>query len=89
MTAWFLYARFQARTPFQPTWGGPDYISRGSDLSSASFVEVVIRTAIGGALFTGFLVLCWHWFIRRWWEKGTDPPIVGERESGLGAAFGD
>ena len=23
MTSWFLYARFGARTPFQPFWGGP------------------------------------------------------------------
>lgn len=88
MTSWFLFARFQARTPFQPTWGGPAYVGQANDLSGASFIEVAIRTSIGGVLFAGFLALCWRWFIRRWWENGSDPPIVGDREPGLGAAFG-
>ncbi len=89
MTSWFLVARFRERTPFQPTWGGPAYIGPAKDLSNAPLVEVLVRTAIGAALFAGFLALCWHLFIRRWWERGEDPPIVGERERGLRAVFGD
>jgi membrane-bound metal-dependent hydrolase YbcI (DUF457 family) len=89
MTAWFLLARFRERVPFQPHWGGPDYVGRANDRSQASFVEVCIRTGIGGVCFAAFLYLCWRWFIKRWWEAGGDPPIVGERGTGLSVAFGD
>lgn len=70
MTVWFLYARFDARTPFQAVWGGPQYIE-GNDLSDAGFLEVLVRTTIGGVLFAAFLVLCWRLFVRRLWERGT------------------
>ena len=85
MVSWFLYARFDARTPFEPVWGGPNYIG-GNDLSDAGWVEVVVRTGIGGVLFGLFLWLCWRLFVRRLWDRGVDPPIV-ERGSGLAAAF--
>lgn len=85
MIAWFLYARFGARTPFQPVWGGPRYIS-GNDLSDAGWVEVVVRTGIGGVLFAGFLYLCWRAFGRRLWERGYDPPMT-ERGDGIHAVF--
>jgi hypothetical protein len=70
MTVWFLYARFGARTPFQAVWGGPEYIA-GNDLSDAGFLEVLVRTTIGGVLFAAFLLLCWRLFVRRLWERGT------------------
>jgi hypothetical protein len=70
MTTWFLYARFRARTPFQPVWGGPHYIP-GNDLSDAGPLEVLVRTTIGGILFAGFLWLCWRLFVRRLWARGT------------------
>ena len=85
MTTWFLYARFGARTPFQPSWAGPRYLE-GNDLSDATPWEVLLRTTIGGALFAAFLWLCWRLVIRRLWERATDPPIV-ERGPGLRAAF--
>lgn len=87
MVSWFLYARFEARTPFQPVWGGPHYVV-GNDISQTGFVEVAIRTGIAGVLFAGFLWLCWVGFVRRLWERGTDPPIV-TRGKGWRAAFGD
>jgi hypothetical protein len=70
MTVWFLYARFEARTPFQAVWGGPGYIE-GNDLSDAGFLEVLLRTTVGGVLFAAFLLLCWRLFVRRLWERGT------------------
>jgi hypothetical protein len=73
MTVWFLYARFEARTPFQAVWGGPEYIV-GNDLSDAGFLEVLVRTTIGGVLFAAFLLLCWRFFVRRLWERGTPTP---------------
>ncbi len=75
MVTWFLYARFDAKTPFQPVWGGPEYVE-GADLSDAGFVEVCIRTAIGGVLFFGFMYLCWRLFIKRLWDRGVDPPSM-------------
>lgn len=75
MTAWFLYARFQAKTPFQPIWGGPRYVV-GNDLSDAGPLEVVVRTTIAGILFAGFLWLLWRYLVRRLWERGNDPPLV-------------
>ncbi len=87
MTSWFLFARFDAKTPFQPVWGGPDYVN-GVDLSDAGWQEVLVRTTIGGVLFFAFLWLCWRVFIRRLWERGYDPPGV-ERGTGWSAAFGE
>ena len=46
----------------------------------------VIRTAIGGVLFAGFLWLCWVTFIRRLWKRGYDPAIT-QRGTGLKAVF--
>lgn len=69
LVSWFLYARFGARTPFQPVWGGPDYLV-GNDLSDAGPLEVAIRTGVGGALFALFLWGCWMSFGRRLWERG-------------------
>lgn len=85
MSSWFLYARFQARVPWQPTWGGPRYVP-GTDLSDAGWVEVVIRTGIGGVLFFAFLWVLWRWFVRDLWRRGFDAPIVS-RGSGLRAVF--
>jgi membrane-bound metal-dependent hydrolase YbcI (DUF457 family) len=85
MVSWFLYARLQVKVPFQPIWGGPRFVP-GNDLSDASFVEVTIRTAIGGVLFFAFVYLCWVTFIRRLWLRAVDPPHV-ERGSGLRVAF--
>ena len=85
MVSWFLYARFEVKTPFQPAWGGPHYLP-GNDLSDAGPLEVIVRTTIGGVLFAGFVWLCWVTFVRRLWNRGVDPPIV-ERGRGLRAAF--
>lgn len=85
MTSWFLYARFEAKTPFQPFWGGPRYLA-GNDLSDAGWEEVVLRTTIGGVLFVAFLLLCWRLFIRRLWMRASDPSII-KRGNGLRAAF--
>jgi membrane-bound metal-dependent hydrolase YbcI (DUF457 family) len=87
MISWFLYARFEAKTPFQPIWGGPRYVP-ATDLSGAPPLEVLIRTTIGGVLFALFLWLCWRFFVRRLWDRATDPPFV-RRGTGLRAAFGD
>ncbi len=86
MIVWFLYARFDAHTPFQPVWGGPRYVA-GNDLSDAGALEVIIRTSIGGVLFAAFLWLCWRLFIRRLWGRGYDPPMT-ERGTGIRAVFG-
>jgi len=75
MTAWFIYARFDARTPFEPIWGGPRYVT-GNDLSDAGVLEVVGRTTVGGVLFAAFLWLAWRLLLRRLWLRGTDPPHV-------------
>lgn len=88
MISWFLYARFDARTPFQPVWGGPGYVT-GNDLSDAGAWEVAVRTGIGGILFAAFLWLCWVGFVRRLWARGFDPAVVGERGRGLRAVFGE
>jgi hypothetical protein len=86
MVSWFLLARFQEKVPFQPVWNGPKYVP-ATDLSDAGPVEVLVKTGVGGVLFAGFLWLCWRLFLKRWWDRGVDPPMV-ERGSGLKAAFG-
>lgn len=75
LVAWFLYARFDVRTPFDPSWGGPRYID-GNDISDAGTLEVLVRTGIGGVLFVGFLWLCWRTFGRRLWKRGYDVPVA-------------
>ncbi len=85
MITWFIYARFGARTPWQPVWGGPHYVG-GNDISDAGFVEVLVRTTIGGALFAMFLWVCWRVFGARLWSRGVDAPAV-PRGRGLDAVF--
>jgi hypothetical protein len=85
MITWFLYARFEAKTPFQPVWRGPRYLP-ANDLSDAGVGEVVVRTTIGGLLFVAFLWLCWRAFGERLWRRGVDVPIV-ERGRGIDAVF--
>ncbi len=86
MVSWFLYARLEARAPLDLSWGGPYWVE-GNDLSDAGWVEVLVRTTLGGIAFAAFLWLCWWLFVRRLWERGIDPPEV-ERGRGLRAAFG-
>jgi membrane-bound metal-dependent hydrolase YbcI (DUF457 family) len=81
MTSWFLYARTEANAPIDWTWGGPNWVV-ANDLSDAGWVEVLLRTATGGALFALFVWLCWRLFIKRLWDRGVDPPFV-ERSQGL------
>ena len=76
MTVWFLYARTGAHTPFQPVWGGPDYLPVGVDLSAAGWTEVLLRTATGGVLFAGFAWVAWRAFGRRLWERAASPAIA-------------
>jgi membrane-bound metal-dependent hydrolase YbcI (DUF457 family) len=85
MIAWFLYARFGVRTPFQPIWGGPRYVP-GNDLSDATIPQMLLHTLVGGAMFAAFVWLAWIAFIRRLWRRGTDPPAV-IRGDGLQAVF--
>jgi hypothetical protein len=75
MLAWFLYARLVARVPFEPAWGGPSFVA-GTDLSDASFLEVLVRTTIGGIAFFAFLYACWLLFGRRLWARGIDVPAL-------------
>jgi LexA-binding, inner membrane-associated putative hydrolase len=86
MIVWIIYARFEARTPFQPEWGGPGYV-QGNDLSDAGALEVIGRTSIGAVLFAAFLWICWRLFIRRLWHRGYDPPMA-VRGTGVRAVFG-
>lgn len=74
LIAWFLYARFEAKTPFEPIWGGPAY-APGVDLSTMSWLEVTIRTLIGGVLFAACTWLLWTVFIRRLWRRAVDPVL--------------
>ncbi|MEZ5166036.1 MAG: metal-dependent hydrolase [Acidimicrobiales bacterium] len=87
MTAWFIYARTGADVDFNPVWGGPSWVE-GNDISSTGFVEVTIRTAIGGVLFFAMVWLCWRTFVKRLWDRGYDPPGL-ERGTGIHAVFGE
>lgn len=85
MIAWFMHARFGARTPLEIVWGGPSFVE-GNDLSDAGWVEVVVRTSIGGVLFFAFFWLCWKLFIGRLWARAEDVPGV-ERGTGIDAVL--
>jgi hypothetical protein len=64
--------------PFQPTWGGPTFVT-GTDLSDASFAEVLVRTTIGGVAFVALLYACWLVFGRRLWAGGDGAPALHPR----------
>lgn len=72
MVSWFLYARFDARTPLEAWWGSPSWVV-ANDLSSASAVEMVLRTLAGGVMFAAFWWLCWRLFGRRLWARAGTP----------------
>jgi membrane-bound metal-dependent hydrolase YbcI (DUF457 family) len=76
MTVWFLYARFDARVPFQPVLDGPAYLPAGVDPSDAGLGEVLLETAAGGVLFAGYLVAAWELVGRRLWERAASPAAV-------------
>jgi len=75
MITWFLYARLVDKAPFDPVWNGPGQV-QANDLSDAGWVEVLIRTTIGGVLFAAFLWVCWVVFVKRLWRRGSGPPSV-------------
>jgi membrane-bound metal-dependent hydrolase YbcI (DUF457 family) len=85
MISWFLYARFDRKAPWQPVWGGPNYI-RGTHLMTGPLQDVVVSLTLGGIAFAAFLYLLWVTLGRRLWRRGVDPEIV-ERGSGLRVAF--
>lgn len=86
IAAWLIYARNPSiDAPIDLSWGGPWWVE-GNDISDASFLEVLVRTTIGGVLFFLFMYLCWKLFIRRLWLRGEDPPQV-QRGKGLAAVF--
>jgi hypothetical protein len=75
MITWFLYARLVDKAPFDPVWNGPGQV-QANDLSDAGWVEVLIRTTIGGVLFAAFLWVCWVVFVKRLWSRGSGPPAM-------------
>ena len=75
MIAWFIHARLDDDASFEFGWGGPSWV-KGNDLSDAGWLEVLVRTSIGGVLFAAFLWLCWVLFIRRLWERADEPTEV-------------
>lgn len=83
MIVWFLYARFDVKAPWQPWWGAPLWV-KANDLSDAGVVEMLVRTALGGVMFTLFLMLCWRLFVKRLWIRAGESP--GEKVT-TGLAF--
>jgi membrane-bound metal-dependent hydrolase YbcI (DUF457 family) len=73
MVAWFLYARFEVKVPWQPVWGGPNYVA-GHYLQYGSREEVAIRLVIGGVALLVFFWLCWISFVRRLWRRAAPLP---------------
>jgi hypothetical protein len=71
MCSWFLYARLIAKTPLEPIWEGPRYLAE-TDLSSASFVEVAARSAVGAVLLAALVWTAWRLVIRRLWIRAAD-----------------
>ncbi len=80
MTTWFLYARLVDKAPLDPVWGGPGQV-QAIDLSDTGWVEVVIRTSMGGVLFAAFLWVCWVVFGKRLWDRGSPPPVMPPRQT--------
>jgi membrane-bound metal-dependent hydrolase YbcI (DUF457 family) len=79
MIVWFLYARFQAKVPWQPYWGGPGYVP-GNHLNHGPWQDTAGSLVIGGLAFALFLYLSWITFVRRLWHRAGDPPGVARGE---------
>jgi hypothetical protein len=75
IVAWTLYARVVVKAPWDPSWGGPDYIEH-VDLSTSSWGEAARSVALGALLFVVVLFVAWKAFIRRLWNRGVDPTPV-------------
>ena len=75
MIVWFLYARFQVHTPWQPVWGGPRYVP-GNHLNHGSAWDIAGSLALGGVAFVLFLYVSWVLVVRRLWERAGAPPGV-------------
>jgi hypothetical protein len=73
--AWTLYARTQAKTPWDVSWGGPYYVDQ-IDLTPGTWWEQFTSVMIGAVLMTVFLIVCWKLFLKRLWDRGYDPPAL-------------
>ncbi|MGQ0804866.1 MAG: metal-dependent hydrolase [Actinomycetota bacterium] len=80
--AWTLYARFQAHTRWDVSWGGPDYVER-VDLTPGPWTDAFWSALIGAACLAVFLIACWKLFIQRLWNRGYDPPALTAKKQGI------
>jgi membrane-bound metal-dependent hydrolase YbcI (DUF457 family) len=70
---WGLWAHLREGSPFDLSWGGPDFITP-VDLSHASAATMAVNTVVG---ITGFALTCWvlwRFWLRRHWDAAVDAP---------------
>ncbi|HET9443539.1 MAG TPA: metal-dependent hydrolase [Acidimicrobiales bacterium] len=75
IAAWTIYARFVAKAPWDPSWGGPAYVER-IDVSPGSWWSEFRSAAIGAVLLAAFVALVWRLVVRRWWQQGYSVPLA-------------
>ena len=73
MVAWFIYARFQVKVPWQPVWGGPKYVP-GNYLNHDPTWTLVWHLVAGGVAFVAFCALIWFTFVKRLWARADVQP---------------
>lgn len=85
MVVWFVYARFQVHTPWQPVWGGPKYVP-GNHLNHGSAWDIAGSLMLGAVAFVLFTYVSWILVVRRLWERARPPDIAPEEEPELALA---
>jgi membrane-bound metal-dependent hydrolase YbcI (DUF457 family) len=85
MVAWFIYARFQIKAPWQPVWGGPEYVPGNYLNKGSTAFTTTWHLVAGGFAFVAFVALIWMTFVKKLWKRADVQPGL-LNESALAAA---
>ena len=61
--------------PWQPVWGGPDFV-QGNYLNHGSTLYTTVHLVVGGVLFVVLCVLLWFGPVRWLWRRAQPAPGV-------------
>jgi membrane-bound metal-dependent hydrolase YbcI (DUF457 family) len=84
--AWFFWARWIDKVPFDFSWGGPYWVNKvpGYHYTLLSFA---VNTVVGVVGLSVTMALLWRWLGRRWWDAAvpvdasTDEAVRGQSSS--------
>jgi LexA-binding, inner membrane-associated putative hydrolase len=81
IVAWTIYARVVVDAPWDPTWGGPFWITAKRVSPDSGWAEVR-SLSIGAACTMLALFAIWKLYAKKWWDRASDPPVLAAAKQG-------